>query len=320
MAALVLALAVFLSTMASALLVNMALARRGDRVRELLSRARPIEKTDAKQAGRYRPTGVSLMQPLASLIKRYDVVFKVEQNLWQAGLYDVRVSEVALVIILVGVAGIAVGFAALRSFVAGMVGGAGFAFLPLAYVRLRRRRRVKAFAQQLPEALELMKAALEAGHTLMRAFQVAADELAPPIATELRMVLEQTRLGVSLQRALEDMITRVPDSNVWFLVVAVTLQSRVGSALAEILGRLAETIRARHRVQMQLKALTAQPRLSGFVVGLMPVLVLAAYSVIEPQYVHTLLYDQMGQKLLEAAIALDLVALLAIHRILQIDY
>jgi tight adherence protein B len=320
MSALVLAIAVFMSIMMVALLVNAVLARRANRVRELLLRGRPADKTDVDSSGQHRPGAISLAQPLEPLLQRFNVMLKVEQNLWQAGLYDVRASEVILVILLLGAAGAGVGLVAFGSFVLALAGAGGLALLPLLYVRLRRHRRVKTFAQQLPEALELMKAALEAGHTLMRAFQVAADELAPPIAIELKMVLEETRLGVSLQRALEDMIIRVPDSNVWFLVVAVALQSRVGSALAEILGRLAETIRARHRVQMQLKALTAQPRLSGFVVGLMPVLIFAAYSVIEPQYSHTLLYDATGRKLLGAAIALDVIAVFAIHRILQIDY
>jgi tight adherence protein B len=319
MSAAILALIVFFLTMAGALLINATLVRRAHRMHKLLSRVRPVENEDGAQAGRPRSAHAALVQPLTPLIKRLDVMLKLEQSVRQAGL-RVRASDVALVIILLGAAGAAGGFVAFRSFVAGVVGGTTLTFLPLAYLRLHSRQRIRAFAQQLPDALELMKAALEAGHTLARAFQVAADELAPPIATELRLVLEQTRLGVSLQRALEDMMKRIPDPNVWFLIVAVTLQSRVGGAMAEILGRLAETVRARHRVQIQLRALTAQPRLSGFVVGLMPLLVLAAYSVLEPQYIHTLLYDQTGRKLLEAAIGLDLLAVLAIYRILQVDF
>jgi tight adherence protein B len=319
MSAALLALAVFLLTMTSALLVNAALARRANRVRELLARVRP---PDAQGNGpaRFDGTGRPFWaQPLVSLAQRFDVIFKLEQNLRHAGL-DISPSRLVLMILLLGTAGGAGAFLVFRGFAAGVGGATIGALSPLAWVRLRCRQRVKAFGQQLPEALELMKAALEAGHTLARAFEVAADELAPPIATEFRIVLEETRLGASFQRALESMAERVPDSNVWFLVVAVTLQSRVGTALAEILGRLAETVRARHRVQMQLRALTAQPRLSGLVVGLMPLMVLGAYSLIEPHYAHTLLYDPMGQKLLGTAIGLDIAALVAIRRILQIEY
>ena len=116
------------------------------------------------------------------------------------------------------------------------------------------------------------------------------------------------------------MLKRVPEESLRFLVVAIRVQSEVGSSLAEVVGRLAETIRNRQRVQMQIRALTAQSRLSGMVVGILPALVLGAFSIIQPGYAQALFFDPLGLKMLKAAIALDVMAFVTIRRLLRMDY
>ncbi len=229
---------------------------------------------------------------------------KLERSLWQAGIYR-RVSDVVLVTLLLFGAGAIIGAAMWQDTVFALALGFASAMLPVLYVRFKRARRMKRFIQQLPFALDLMKSSLEAGHSLLRGLQVVVSEFQDPIATEFRSVIEQTRLGLPLPRAMEEMLKRVPDEDLRLLIVAVRVQSEVGSSLAVIIERLAEIVRIRHRLAAQVQALTAQARMSGWVVGALPVIILAAFSVIQPSYTHTLFYDPDGQRLLKIAAVLD---------------
>jgi tight adherence protein B len=192
--------------------------------------------------------------------------------------------------------------------------------LPVMNIRFRRKRRLRAFGAQLPFALDLIKGSLEAGHSLPRALQVLVGEFADPLGGEFRTVLEQTRIGLPLGRALEDMLQRVPEDDLKLMVVAVKVQTEIGSSLASIVGRLSEIVRIRQRLRLQIKALTAQSRMGGMVVGLLPVIVLGAFSVIQPGYTDSLFHDPTGQMILKAACAMDMMALFTIRRLLRVDY
>jgi len=247
------------------------------------------------------------------------VMQKLEQSLWQAGIYR-RVSDILLVMLLMFGAGAVIGAALWQSPLFAIMLGCLVGILPLGYIRIKRARRLKRFIQQLPFALDLMKSSLEAGHSLLRGLQVVVGEFEDPIATEFRSVIEQTRLGLPLPRAMEEMLKRVPDDDLRLLIVAVRVQAEVGSSLAVIIERLAEIVRLRHRISSQIKALTAQARMSGWVVAALPVILLAAFSVIQPSYTHTLFYEPNGQRLLKIATTLDVLAFLSIRKLLKVKY
>jgi tight adherence protein B len=256
---------------------------------------------------------------VAVILRRINLLRNLEQTMWQAGIYW-RVSDVLLIILLMFGAGFAGGEAFWGDFYFALGGACGFAALPIFYIRFRRKRRLKAFSTQLPFALDLIKGSLEAGHSLPRALQVLVGEFADPLGGEFRTVLEQTRIGLPLGRALEDMLQRVPEDDLKLLVVAVKVQTEIGSSLAAIIGRLSEIVRIRQRLRMQIKALTAQSRMGGLVVGLLPAIVLCAFSVIQPGYTDTLFHDPTGQSILKAAFVMDLLALITIRRLLRVDY
>ena len=250
---------------------------------------------------------------------RLNLLQKLEENLWQAGIYA-RIADVLLVILLMFAAGLAVGQAIWGKVLVSIGIGAGVAMLPIIYIRVRRQRRIKAFAKQLPYALDLIKSSLEAGHTLLRGLQVVVTEFADPISSEFRSAIEQSRLGLPLARALEEMLKRVPQEDLRLLVVGVRVQSEVGSSLAIIIGRLSEIVRTRQRLQQQIKALTAQSKMSGILVGFLPIAMLGAFSIIQPSYINTLFYDPSGQKILEVAAVLDVMAFLTIRQLLKVKY
>ena len=269
-----------------------------------------ITKSDSR-----RLTGEEVL----SRLYRLNLLQKLEENLWQAGIYA-RLSDVLLVILLMFTAGMFAGEALWGVELISIAIGGAVATLPIIYIRIRRQRRLKAFAKQLPYALDLIKSSLEAGHTLMRGLQVVVAEFADPLGTEFRSAIEQSRLGLPLPRAMEEMLKRVPQDDLRLLVVAVRVQSEVGSSLAVIVGRLSEIVRTRQRLQQQIRALTAQSRMSGILVGFLPLVMLGAFSIIQPSYTNTLFFDPSGQKILEVACVLYVLAFLTIRKMLKVKY
>ena len=177
--------------------------------------------TDISRTDRPRLSGREFL----SWFYRLNLLQKLEENLWQAGIYA-RIADVLLVILLMFAAGLAVGQAIWGKVLISIGIGAGVAMLPIIYIRVRRQRRIKAFAKQLPYALDLIKSSLEAGHTLLRGLQVVVTEFADPISSEFRSAIEQSRLGLPLARALEEMLKRVPQEDLRLLVVGVARSIR----------------------------------------------------------------------------------------------
>jgi tight adherence protein B len=316
----ILPLIVFLTV----LVVMVVVLRRQDYASQqqmILSRmARPTPEVDLADIDITRDERTPESNLFGNLLPRLQLIQRLEENLWQAGLY-VRASDMILLMLVLGTAaGLAFavwsGWQTFESVIVGVaVGGS-----PLLYVAWRKRQRLKSFDKQLPEILDLLKSSLQAGHTLQRALQVTIDEFGEPASSELRIVLEQNRLGVPLARALEYMLQRMPDENLRFLVVAVKIQSEVGSSLAGISGQLARTIRDRQRMEMKVRALTAQPRMSAMVGGLMPLLLLVALNFVAPEHNQMLFHDSTGIKLVEIAGVLEVLALITISRFTRVDY
>src|SRR5215469_1881340 len=171
----------------------------------------------------------------------------------------------------------------------------------------------------MPYVLDFLRSSLSAGHTLLRGVQMATENSPEPIATELRLVVDQISLGTSLADALDNMFRRVPEESLGFLVAAIRVQAEVGSSTSEILDRVTDTIRGRQRLQQEIKTLTAQSRMSGMIVAALPFLLLGFFTLIRPNYTYPLFHNPLGIKMLEAAIVLDGVALLVIRRMVRVD-
>lgn len=284
--------------------------------REVMRRmTRPAEDGDVDITRKRKREEHSIFGAITDI----DLMRSLEEMMWQAGLY-MRVSEMVLIICLLACAGFFIGELIFRSPMFALLVAVGFGLLPIFYIRFRRTRRMKAFIGQLPFALDLMKSSLEAGHSLNRGLQVVVQEFSDPLGGEFRTVLEQTRIGLPLPRALEDMLKRVPQEDLRLLVVAVKVQSEVGSSLATIIGRLSEIVRTRQRLRLQISALTSQSRLGGMIVALLPIAVLGIFSIINKQYADALFFDPTGITLLKIAAGLDLTAFIIIRRLLRLDY
>lgn len=190
--------------------------------------------------------------------------------------------------------------------------------LPLFWLLWRRRRRLKAFAVQIPDALELIARALRAGHSLAAGFRLVQEEMPDPIGTEFGRVFEEQNLGVPLEEALTNLADRIPNLDLKFFSTAVILQRQTGGDLAEILDKIGYLVRERFKIWGQVQALTAEGRLSGVVLlGLPPLLFVAVYRL-NPEYLMQLFTDPMGRQLLAGAVVLQILGALAIRKIVNI--
>jgi len=190
--------------------------------------------------------------------------------------------------------------------------------LPLVWLMLRRRKRFRMFAQQLPDALELISRALRAGHSLASGFNLVRDEMSDPIGREFGRVFEENNLGVTIDDSLRSLTDRIPNLDLKFFATAVVLQRQTGGDLSEMLDKISHLIRERFKIWGQIQALTGEGRLSGVVLlGLPPLLFLAVYRL-NHDYIMMLFTDEMGKKMLAGAAVLQVLGALVIRKIVNI--
>lgn len=196
--------------------------------------------------------------------------------------------------------------------------GITFMLMPMAWLYIRRGRRLANFAKQLPEALELISRALRAGHSLASGFNLVAEEMPEPISREFSRAYEAQNLGKPLDTALEEMTDRVPNLDLRFFATAVILQRQTGGDLAEILDKIGYIIRERFKIWGQVQALTGEGRLSGIVLLALPPALFVAMWRLNPDYCMQLFTDPMGHQMLAVAVILQVVGALVIRKIVNI--
>ncbi len=190
--------------------------------------------------------------------------------------------------------------------------------IPFIHVFWMRRRRFDKFLEHLPDALELMSRALTAGHAFSESLHMVSTEMPEPIATEFRKTYEEQNLGLSLKLALENLTQRIPLMDLRLCVTAIMIQRETGGNLAEILEKVAHTIRERFRILGDLKTLTTSSRLSAWLLCGLPIFVAIAVTALNPDYMSVLWKDERGHKLIAAAILMQLAGMLIVRKILNI--
>lgn len=190
--------------------------------------------------------------------------------------------------------------------------------VPLVWVYLARRRRLRAFEAQLPEALGMLARAMRAGHSLPTALHMVGEEMPAPVGEEFLRVYEAQNLGVPIEEAIAEMGQRVPLVDVQFLVTAISIQRKTGGDLCEILDKLGYVIRERFKLYGQVRALTAEGRLSGWVLNALPFVVFCALMFLNPDYVLLLFRDPLGRKMVTIAGIMQVVGAIAIRKIVNI--
>jgi tight adherence protein B len=218
---------------------------------------------------------------LARDIARADLKLKVSEFL---GIWAASIVGIPLLMFV-----FSIGFPALRSPISLLVGAFIGFMLPRFWLGRRKSGRLGAFNKQLPDTITLLANGLRAGSSFLQAIELVVRESRPPVSLEFSRVIREVNLGLPFEQALENMVRRVRSDDLELMATAISIQHTVGGNLAEILDSIAYTIRERVRIQGEIRTLTAQQRLSGYVVGFLPIglagfLFVAAPNFMEPMF------------------------------------
>jgi tight adherence protein B len=199
---------------------------------------------------------------------------------------------------------------------------AGFAIgfaLPFMFLKFKRTKRLRAFEEMFPEALDLIARALKAGHAFATGLKMAADELEEPVGPEFRKTFDEQNFGLPLKDALENLTLRIPILDVRFFATAVLIQRETGGNLSEILENLAHVVRERFKILRQVRVYTAHGRLTGYVLLALPAVLSIALMFINPDHMNMLFREHIGQILLMVAIGMQIAGYIWIKQVVKIE-
>ena len=192
------------------------------------------------------------------------------------------------------------------------------ATIPLMKVLRARKKRLNQFEVQLPEVADLISRSLRAGHAFPSAIQMVSEEMPEPAATEFRITFDEINYGIGMNVALQNLATRVPLTDLRYFVIAVLIQRESGGNLAEILGNISKIIRDRLKLFSQIRVLSAEGKMSAWVLGLLPFAVGFIISVLNPKYMSALFTDPVGQKMMGVAAIMILIGVIWMRNIIRI--
>jgi len=247
---------------------------------DLISQSAALSQLNKAVEG--RDFGANLSRELA----RADLKLKVSEYLF------IWVGAIVGVPLLMFFAGFAL--PALQNPIILLVGAVIGFFLPRWYVRRRQGKRLNQFNKQLPDTITLIANALRAGSSFLQAIELVVREARPPISTEFQRVIREVNLGLPFEQALENLVRRVKSEDLELMVTAISIQYQVGGNLAEILDSIAFTIRERVRIKGEIRTLTAQQRMSGYVVGFLPIGLVAFLFIIAPSFLEPMVDPEVN--------------------------
>ncbi len=311
-------LAVALGTVAIALLLEFSRERlRGRKMVGQLRRLAQEGPDEASDALIRRPGfQQKLFDPiLAHLPHAADIALLMQQGGLQWTLQTYAVVTLGLAL--------SFGLAAaliFRLWLAGLAAALFAASIPYVVIKRKAAKRMGQFEAQLPGAIDLIGRAIRAGHPLSAGLKMVADETTDPIAGEFRRVFEEQRFGLAFEDTLLSLADRVPLVDVRILNTAILIQREVGGNLAEVLDNMAQMIRQRFKLRRQLRVITAQGRISGYVLAVLPIALGVVIFLLNPSYMSTLFQAGIGRILVAGAIVLQILGYFWIRKIVDIDF
>ncbi|SIP86374.1 tight adherence protein B [Aromatoleum tolulyticum] len=205
-----------------------------------------------------------------------------------------------------------------RPVVLGIFGAAILAMLPTLYVIRARTRHMQQFERQLPEALDLMGRALRAGHAFPTAIKMVAEEMKDPIGGEFRILFDEMNYGVPQQTALLNLASRTDSTDLSYFVIAVLIQRDSGGNLAELLDNISSIIRARLKLYGEIRTLSAEGRLSAWILGSLPFATAAMINIVNPGFMKVLWEDPAGINFIYGALVMMVFGVLWMRKIIRI--
>lgn len=260
----------------------------------------------------------SLMGRVEESVGRRDFAASIKEDLARA---DLTLTVTEYLLIRVGLVAIlsVVGFLLQRNLLVALILGAVGLFLPAIYVRTRQSRRLKKFDSQLPDVLDHLQGSLRAGYGLLQAVEWVSRQLPNPVGAEFDRLIREVQLGRGLIEALESMVRRIPSDDLALIVTAIKIHHEVGGTLSEILETVAHTIRERVRIMREVDVLTAQQRLSGYILMVMPIALAVFLMIINPEYEMRLFDPGPTLCIPVGAVVLMILGFFIMRRIVEIE-
>ena len=227
--------------------------------------------------------------------------------------------RVVLLSIVLAVAAATVTWLLFRSVPIAAIGLAIAGGLPYVKIFRDRTMRIQQFEEQLPDAIDMVKRALRAGHPFTGAIKLVADEMDDPVAAEFGTTFADINYGNDSRRAMLGLLQRVPSVTVMALVTSILVQRETGGNLAEILERIAAVVRGRFKLQRKVKTLSAEGRLSAWILALVPLVLFAVIWVTTPDYLPMLLEDEAGKKMIIYGVVSGLIGIFWVRRVIRIE-
>jgi tight adherence protein B len=262
---------------------------------------------------KYRTERTPLEQSLESLPGMQTLARLLEQSGSSTPAYRLAFGSAAL--------GVAVGVAGwdlMHLWYAAVLVALAASALPWVRILQQRARRTAKFEEQLPEALDVMKRGLQAGHPFTQCLKLVAQDMEQPIAREFDYIFSEINYGGDLRHALLGFLERVPSVSAMAFVTAVLVQKETGGNLAEILTRITAVIRGRFKLHRRIRTLSAEGRLSAWILMLIPFALFAIISISSPGYFPVLLHNPLGPKLITIAVVMGFIGMVWIRRIIRI--
>lgn len=250
-------------------------------------------------------------------VERAGYLTRVEHAL-ERGDVPIRASELIFYTLAGAVAG-GLLFALLLGPIFGLISAVVIGILPVAYVSNKQKGRTRAFERQLPDTLTLLASSLRAGFSFMQGLETVSQEIGEPMRRELQRVFTEVRLGRQVEDALGDAAERMNSKDLAWTVMAIKIQREVGGNLAVLLDTVADTMMKRERIKREVRALTAEGRMSAIVLALVPPLALAGLMVVSPDYMGTLFESFAGWAAVVTAVILMIVGGIWLQKLVDIE-
>ncbi len=206
-----------------------------------------------------------------------------------------------------------------QSLLMGLAAGVAGFYAPGIYVKIQQRRRLNAFNNQLGDAINLLANSLRSGYSLLQSMETVAKELPPPISMEFARVVREVGLGLSNEQAMNNMLRRIQSDDLDLMITAVNVQHEVGGNLAEILEVIGHTIRERVRIKGEIRVLTAQGMISGYIISLLPVVLGLILYLMNPDYIAAMFQEVCGWIMVGVAAIGIITGFIAIQKIVRIE-
>jgi tight adherence protein B len=283
------------------------------RVAEALSE---MENAQDEAAQISRKDSIGGSATINRLLSGLDFIKKLDQMVRQSDIH-ITVSRLLTFCLL---AGIMAALAAFTIFNLVLVVIIFFlaAAVPILHVVLKRKKRLQTFNAQLPDTLDLLSRSLAVGHAFSESMHQVAAEMPDPIAIEFRLTFEEQKLGLGTKVALDRLTERVPLPDLRLCVTAMHIQRETGGNLAEILEKVAQTIRERFKFMEDFRTMTTSSRASGWILCGLPIVIVFVLTLLSPEYMSVLLYDQRGHYVITFAIIWQIIGMLLIRRFLNL--